>query len=335
MDVSPPASISPLIDGFGRAISYLRLSVTDRCDLRCVYCMAEHQTFLPKREVLSLEELSALARAFIKRGVKKIRITGGEPLVRKGVLRLFEDLGGELGRGLDELTLTTNATQLEAFAPQLKSAGVRRVNVSLDTLDPAAFKRLTRGGDVARTLAGISAAQASGLKVKINTVALARDNADDLPDLIAWAHGQGMDLTLIEVMPLGEIGADRRAQFLPLTAVREALEGRWTLSPLTERTGGPARYWRVSETGGKLGLITPLTENFCAGCNRVRVTCTGKLFMCLGHESVVDLRAPLREGGEAVLNAALNRAMALKPEAHDFDASGAAATQRPMAMTGG
>jgi cyclic pyranopterin phosphate synthase len=328
----------PLIDPFGRRITYLRLSVTDRCDLRCVYCMAEDQDFLPKSQVLSLEELADVARAFVRRGVRKIRLTGGEPLVRKNIMSLVDALGRELeAGGLDELTLTTNATQMARFADDLAAAGVRRVNVSLDTRDPAAYAELTRGGDLAKALAGIDAAQAAGIRVKLNAVALAGTNEDELEDLIAWAHGSDMDVTLIEVMPLGEIGANRPDQFLSLAAVREKLERRWSLTDLDETTGGPARYVRVAETGGKLGFITPLTQNFCAGCNRVRVTCTGELFMCLGRMGSVDLRAPLRDGGPAALDAALEAAIAKKPEAHDFRIGRGIAPEvtRPMSTTGG
>ncbi len=335
---SPRAAVRPLIDPFGRRITYLRLSVTDRCDLRCVYCMAEDQDFLPKSQILSMEELADVARAFIRRGVRKVRLTGGEPLVRKNVMSLIETLGRDVGGGaLDELTLTTNATQLVRFADDLAAAGVRRINVSLDTRDPAAFAALTRGGDVAKTLAGIDAARAAGLKVKINAVALAGTNEHELPDLIAWAHGLDMDVTLIEVMPLGEIGADRLDQFLSLAAVRESLERRWTLADLEETSGGPARYVRVAETGGRLGFITPLTQNFCAGCNRVRVTCTGELYMCLGRMGSVDLRAPLRDGGPEALDAALDAAIANKPEAHDFRIRRGLAPEvtRPMSTTGG
>lgn len=334
-----PLPASPLIDSFGRQIRYLRLSVTDRCDLRCVYCMKAQPEFLPKADLLTLEELEQVAGAFIDRGITKIRITGGEPLVRRDVVTLIERLGRRLGRdgGLDELTLTTNATQLPRFADRLAAAGLRRINVSLDTLDPDRFSRLTRGGKLTDTLAGIEAAAAAGLKVKINAVAMQGENEDELPDLIAWAHGQGHDITLIEVMPVGDVGADRADQFLPLSAVRDRLVQRWTLTPLAETTGGPARYHRIAETGGKLGLITPLTGNFCAGCNRVRLTCTGQLHACLGQDGAVDLRHALREGGLEGLNSAINQAVADKPEAHDFDVSPGAkpSVARHMAITGG
>ena len=340
---STAAGQRPLIDHFGRHITYLRLSVTDRCDLRCVYCMKARPDFLPKSELLTLEELTQLSDAFIRRGVTKIRVTGGEPLVRRDVMTLIENLGARLGTagpgatGLEEICLTTNATQLPRFARDLVAAGVKRINVSLDTLDEATFARLTRGGRIADTLAGIDAADAAGLKIKINTVALKDDNEHSLRELIAWAHGRGFDLTLIEIMPLGEVDAARSDQFLSLAQVKADLEQGWTLTPLTDNTGGPARYHRVEETGGRLGLITPLTENFCAGCNRVRLTCTGQLYMCLGRNGRLDLRAALREGGLDAVDALLDEAMALKPQAHDFDVSAGAeaAVGRTMAHTGG
>ena len=328
----------PLIDHFGRHITYLRLSVTDRCDLRCVYCMKARPDFLPKSELLTLEELTRLADAFIRRGVTKIRVTGGEPLVRRDVMTLIENLGARIGTtGLEEVCLTSNATQLPRFAGDLARAGVKRVNISLDTLDPELFARLTRGGKVADTLAGIDAADAAGLKVKINTVALKDDNEHQLRELIAWAHGRGFDLTLIEVMPLGEVEAVRSGQFLSLEQVRADLAKHWTLTPLTDTTGGPARYHRVEETGGRLGLITPLTTNFCASCNRVRLTCTGQLYMCLGRNGRLDLRAALREGGMEAVDSLLDEAMALKPQAHAFDVSVGATAEvgRSMAETGG
>ena len=326
-----------LVDGFGRAVTYLRLSVTDRCDLRCVYCMPERMTFLPKAEVLTLEELERLAGAFISLGVRKIRITGGEPLVRKGVMGLLEALSRRLGGGLDELALSTNATKLAETADELSRFGVRRVNVSMDTLDPLTFRRLTRGGDLARVQAGIYAALAAGLAVKINVVALDRDNAKELPDLIGWAHARGCDLTLIEAMPMGEVEADRTDQFISLATVRQELDSFWTLTDLPLSTGGPARYVRVAETGGRLGFITPLSHNFCEGCNRVRVTCTGTMHTCLGQEDAVDLRAVLRGGDEADLIAAIRAGVRDKPKGHDFQiARGSApAVGRVMAMTGG
>ena len=329
----------PLIDGFSRQITYVRMSVTDRCDLRCSYCMPERMQFLPKSEVLSLEELHRLALAFIERGVRKIRLTGGEPLVRRDLMTLVQRLGREIGHGLDELTLTTNGTQLAQHATALADAGVRRINVSLDTLDPGLFARLTRRDALAQVLGGIDAADRAGLKIKINAVALKGLNEDELPSLIGWAHGRGHDVTLIEVMPLGEVEEDRFDHYLPLTEVREQLAQRWTLSESGHKTGGPARYVDVAETGGRLGFITPLTNNFCAGCNRVRVTATGQIYMCLGQNDRVDLRAAMRgDDSEAALDAALDRAIRRKPERHDFriDAPGAApALSRHMSMTGG
>jgi len=328
-----------MIDPFGRPISYLRVSVTDRCDFRCVYCMSEHMTFLPKAEVLTLEELERVASAFIAKGVERIRITGGEPLVRRNVMSLFERLGARLGRGLRELTLTTNGSQLARFAPALREAGVRRVNVSLDTRDAAKFRSITRWGELAKVLAGIDAAQEAGLAVKINMVALRDVNEDEIAGMLEWAHGRGMDMTLIETMPLGEIDGDRVAQYLPLSLVRARLAERYTLEESDHRTGGPARYVRVAETGGRLGFITPLTHNFCESCNRVRLTCTGTLFMCLGQSDDADLRTPLRaSGGDALLNAAIDAAIARKPKGHDFviDRRHARpALARHMSLTGG
>ncbi len=331
----------PLIDRFGRQITYLRLSVTDRCDLRCTYCMAEHMSFLPRRDLLTLEELDTVARAFIARGVRKIRITGGEPLVRKGIMTLFEALGEQIGNGLDELTLTTNATRLANHAEDLFRAGVRRVNVSLDSIDPERFREITRRGDLAQVMDGIEAAAAAGLQVKINTVALKHQNGDEIPVMVEWAHARGHEMTLIEVMPLGDTSEDRFDQYLPLTMVRDRLEARWTLSDLPDRDalGGPSRYVRVEETGGRLGFITPLTNNFCAGCNRMRVTCTGRIYMCLGQDDHVDLREALRgRAPQAGLDAALNRALGAKPERHDFriETPGEGpALPRHMSVTGG
>lgn len=330
----------PLTDSFGRDVTYLRLSVTDRCDLRCTYCMAENMIFLPRKELLSLEELDTLCTAFIDRGVRKIRLTGGEPLVRRGLMGLIEDVSRHKRSGaLDEITLTTNGTQLSKFADDLKRAGVERINVSLDTLNAEKFAKLTRRAALEQVLAGIDAALSAGLKVKINAVALKGVNDTEVAELMLWAHGKGMALTLIEVMPLGDIEGDRVDQYVPLSSVRDDLEARFTLTPMTLRTGGPARYMRVTETGGVLGMITPLTNNFCAGCNRVRVTCTGQIFMCLGHEDSVDLRAALRSDDPIVnLNAALDRAMIGKPERHAFEISkrGARpATTRHMSVTGG
>ena len=331
---------APLVDRFGRTITYLRVSVTDRCDFRCVYCMAEDMTFLPKKDVLSLEELDRLCSAFVARGVRKLRLTGGEPLVRKNVLSLVRSLGRHLKSGdLDELTLTTNGSQLARFAGELADAGVRRINVSIDTLDPVKFKAITRWGDLDKVLEGIAAAQAAGLHVKINAVALKGVNEDEFDDLIRWTHGAGMELTLIETMPLGEVGADRTDQYLPLSQVRARLERHWTLTDLPDTTGGPARYVRIAETGGRLGFITPLTHNFCESCNRVRVTCTGMLFMCLGQDDAADLRAPLRASeGDALLHAAIDEAIGRKPKGHDFIIDRQhqrPAVSRHMSMTGG
>ena len=330
---------APLIDGFDRQISYLRLSVTDRCDLRCTYCMPERMTFLPRAEVLTLEELYDLARGFMDRGITKIRLTGGEPLVRRDMMKLVERLGQHVGGELEELTLTTNGTRLADHAVGLASAGVKRVNVSLDTLDPDTFARLTRRAALPQVLAGIDAAQKAGLRVKLNTVALKRINDREIPQLIAWAHGRGCDITLIETMPLGEVDEDRVDHYLPIPVVQDVLEARWTLSPSDYATGGPARYFDIAETGGRLGLITPLTNNFCAGCNRVRVTATGQLYPCLGGGERVDLRAALRseDPGTNLANA-LNEAMRIKPERHHFEITKAGAEPaqpRHMSMTGG
>ncbi|MCW1403918.1 GTP 3',8-cyclase MoaA [Novosphingobium sp. MW5] len=329
----------PLLDQFARRITYLRLSVTDRCDLRCAYCMPERMTFLPKADVLSLEELHRMALGFIDRGITKIRLTGGEPLVRRDMIQLVRALGRKLGDGLDELTLTTNGTQLPQHAEALFEAGVRRINVSLDTLDRASFKRLARRDMLPQVLEGIDAALAAGLKVKLNTVALKGINEGEIPALMEFAHGKGMDLTLIEVMPLGEVEEDRVDHYLPLSAVRDELDRHFTLTPSDHRTGGPARYFDVAETGGRLGLITPLTGNFCEGCNRIRVTATGQLYPCLGGGEMVDLRAALRsDDPDAAVSDALDTAMRIKPERHHFeiDQRGAApALARHMSMTGG
>ena len=325
-----------LVDGFGRAVTYLRVSVTDRCDLRCTYCMAEHMTFLPKAEVLTLEELDAIASTFVALGVRKLRLTGGEPLMRKGFMSLVERLTRHLSSGaLDELTLTTNGTRLAEFAADLAANGVRRVNVSMDSLRPDVFRRLTRGGDVARVIAGIDAAQTAGLAVKINVVALADDNAADIPALIQWAHARGCDITLIETMPMGEVEADRTDQFLSLKEVRRELSSFWTLTDLAFATGGPSRYVRVEETGGRLGFITPLSHNFCELCNRVRLTCTGTLHTCLGREDASDLRGVIRQGGD--LTAAIRAAIGGKPEGHDFmiQRGAAPSVSRHMSTTGG
>ena len=328
-----------LVDQFNRRITYLRLSVTDRCDLRCGYCMPEKQSFLPRAEVLSLEELHRMALGFIGRGITKIRLTGGEPLVRRDMIELVRALGRKLGDGLEELTLTTNATRLADFADDLRSAGVRRVNISLDSLDRETFARITRRDSLPQVLEGIAAAKAAGLAVKLNTVALKGVNEAEIPDLVTWAHGQGLDLTLIEVMPLGEVEQDRFDHYLPLSAVRDSLEQRWTLTPNEHRTGGPARYVTVAETGGRLGFITPLTQNFCEGCNRIRVTATGQLFACLGGNEQVDLRAAMRSADpEQALSEGLDLAMRMKPERHHFaidQAGQAPALARHMSMTGG
>jgi cyclic pyranopterin phosphate synthase len=339
MDV-PQTLAAPLVDPFARAITYLRVSVTDRCDFRCVYCMSEHMTFLPKRDLLTLEELDRLCFAFIRLGVRKLRLTGGEPLVRRDLMTLIRSLGRHIDSGaLEELTLTTNGSQLAKHAADLYAAGVRRINVSLDTLDEANFKAVTRWGDLRQVLNGIDVALAAGLKLKINTVALRGVNEDEIGRIAEWAHGKGMDLSLIETMPLGEIDGDRTDQYLPLSLVRARLAQRWTLTDIPYRTGGPARYVSVAETGGRIGFITPLTHNFCESCNRVRVTCTGTLFMCLGQEDAADLRAPLRASAEdELLVDAVRRAIARKPKGHDFviDRKKAKpALSRHMSTTGG
>jgi cyclic pyranopterin phosphate synthase len=330
----------PMVDPFGRSISYLRVSVTDRCDFRCVYCMAEDMTFLPKRDLLTLEELDRLCSTFIAKGVKKLRLTGGEPLVRRDIMTLFRSLSRHLEGGrLEELTLTTNGSQLARHAAELKACGVRRINVSLDTLDPAKFRALTRWGDFGKVMQGIDAAQDAGIAVKINAVALKGQTEDEAETLIRWAHGRGMDLTFIEVMPLGDVSGHRIDQYLPLSVLRAQLLERFTLEDIPYRTGGPARYVRVAETGGRLGFITPLTHNFCESCNRVRVTCTGTLYMCLGQEDAADLRAPLRASeGNELLEAAIDAAIRRKPKGHDFVID--RRTQQPavgrhMSVTGG
>ena len=331
---------SQLVDPFGRHVTYLRVSVTDRCDFRCVYCMAEDMTFLPKRDLLSLEELDRVCSAFIDKGVRKIRLTGGEPLVRKGIMALVESLSRHLRLGaLAELTLTTNGSQLAKYASALHAHGVRRINVSVDTLDHAKFKTITRWGDLAKVKDGIAAAQAAGLAIKINAVALKGVNDAEIPEMIRWAHGEGMDLTLIETMPLGDIDGDRTDQYLPLSVVRASLAGQFTLEDIPYKTGGPARYVRVKETGGRLGFITPLTHNFCESCNRVRLTCTGTLYMCLGQEDAADLRTPLRASeGNALLDAAIEEAISRKPKGHDFIIDRRhqrPALARHMSVTGG
>ena len=340
--VSPPlpALSRPMIDPFGRTISYLRVSVTDRCDLRCFYCMAEDMTFLPKADLLTLEELDRLCSAFIARGVTKLRLTGGEPLVRRNVMSLVRSLSRHLASGaLRELTMTTNGTQLARFASELADCGIRRINVSLDTLDAAKFRAITRWGELDKVLAGIEAARAAGLAVKINTVALKNLNEDEIPSLIEWAHGSGMALTLIEVMPMGEIGAGRIDQYVPLSLVRARLSKQFTLTDLHESTGGPARYVRVGETGGTLGFITPMTHNFCESCNRVRITCTGTIHTCLGQEDASDLRKPLRASpDDEPLSQAIDRAIGTKPKGHDFIIDrrhNRPSVSRHMSVTGG
>jgi len=329
-----------MIDPFGRHVTYLRVSVTDRCDFRCVYCMPEHMTFLPKADVLSLEELDRLCSAFIAKGVNKLRLTGGEPLVRRDVMKLFRSLGRHIGTGaLNELTVTTNGSQLARFASELVDCGVKRINVSVDTLDADKFRTITRWGDLTRVIAGIDAAQAAGLKIKINVVALRDVNEHEIPKLVEWAHGRGMDITLIETMPMGEVDADRTEQYLPLSLVRANLAQHYTLDSTDEHTGGPARYVRVAETGGRLGFITPLSHNFCESCNRVRLTCTGTLYMCLGQEDAADLRAPLRASPDnALVEAAIDEAITRKPKGHDFIIDrrhNRPAVSRQMSMTGG
>ncbi|WBO21057.1 GTP 3',8-cyclase MoaA [Sphingomonas abietis] len=337
MTIAPPVS-APLSDAFGRRIDYVRLSVTDRCDLRCRYCMSEAMSFLPRQAILSLEELAELAGAFVARGVKRIRLTGGEPLVRRGIDDLARAIGRHLGHGLDELTLTTNATRLADHAAALADAGVRRINVSLDSRDPDRFRHITRTGDVAEVLAGIAAGKAAGLAIKINMVALKGVNEDEIAPMLRWCGEQGFDLTLIETMPLGVVEEDRTDRYLPLDAVRRDLERDFTLIPDIHRTGGPARYAKVSQTGGRIGFITPLTHNFCDGCNRLRVTVEGRLTMCLGHDDHVDLKQALREGGRDALDAAIDTALRLKPERHHFRIAGrgaAPAVTRHMSVTGG
>jgi cyclic pyranopterin phosphate synthase len=329
-----------MIDPFGRTVSYLRVSVTDRCDLRCQYCMAEQMTFLPKRELLTLEELERVCRAFVAKGVRKLRITGGEPLVRKDVMTLFRGLGRMLdGAGLEELTLTSNGTILDRHAAGLADCGVRRINISLDTLDPDRFRAITRRGDFDAVMKGIAAARAAGLKVKINTVAMKGFNEDEIDRLVAWCGERGFDLCFIETMPMGEIGPDRLDQYMPVSTVRDRLAETWTLTETGFRTGGPARYMDVAETGQRVGFITPMTHNFCESCNRVRLTCTGTLYMCLGQEDAADLRAPLRAhpDDDGPLLDAIDAAIARKPKGHDFviDRDSRPAVSRHMSVTGG
>ena len=329
-----------LVDPFGRHVSYLRVSVTDRCDFRCVYCMSEHMTFLPKKDLLTLEELDRLCTAFVDKGVKKLRITGGEPLVRRNIMQLFRDLSRHLASGaLEELTLTTNGSQLAKYASELADCGVRRINVSIDTLKPDKFKQITRWGDLDKVLTGMQAAHEAGLQIKINAVALKGVNDDEIEDLLKYAHANGYDLTLIETMPLGDIEGDRTDQYLPLSKVRADLAERYTLEDIPYKTGGPARYVKIKETGGRLGFITPMTHNFCESCNRVRLTCTGTLYMCLGQDDAADLREPLRASKDpALIGAAIDEAISRKPEGHDFiidRLSNKPSVARHMSVTGG
>jgi len=332
--------LSKMIDPFGRHVSYLRVSVTDRCDFRCHYCMSEDMTFLPKQDVLSLEELDRLCSAFVRKGVRKLRITGGEPLVRRNIMSLFRNLGRHLKTGeLDELTLTTNGSQLARFADELVDCGVKRINVSVDTLDPDKFQQITRWGKLDKVLDGILAAKTAGLQIKINAVALKDFNEREFDNMIAWCGEHEFDLTLIETMPMGDIGGDRVDQYLPLSTVRQRLEENWTLTDIPYRSGGPARYLEIAETGQKLGLITPLTHNFCESCNRVRLTCTGTLYMCLGQDDAADLRGPLRASeADEVLEAAVDEAIGRKPKGHDFvieRGRSGPAVSRHMSVTGG
>ena len=336
MDAAVEVKPKSMVDGFGRKIDYVRISVTDRCNLRCRYCMAEHMQFLPKRDILTLEEIVELGDIFIARGVRRIRLTGGEPLVRRGVRELFKALGRRIADGLEEVTLTTNGVLLAQFAGLLAGSGVRRVNVSLDSLRPARFSHITRGGDLGSVRRGITAAREAGLKVKINMVALAGLNDDEFGDMLLWCDGEGLDLTLIETMPLGEVEEDRTCHYLPLNDVRRRLEEQFTLIPSLRRTGGPARYYDVSGLTAQLGMITPLSDNFCAGCNRIRVAATGTVFGCLGHDQKVELRDALRSGGAAQVDVLLERLLAGKPRRHDFHIAAAQpAVLRHMSVTGG
>ena len=328
-----------LIDPFGREINYLRVSVTDRCDFRCTYCMSEDMQFLPKKDVLSLEEIEEICKSFMKLGPRKIRLTGGEPLVRKGIMQVINNLGKEVGKGLDELTITTNGSQLETKAEELFKAGVRRINVSLDHLDPIKFKEITRWGDLDKVKAGLKVAKEIGLKIKINTVAISEFNEYHLADILNWCGEENFDMTIIEVMPMGDIGKDKRyGQYLPLSKVRAELEKTFTLTDIPERTSGPARYVSVKETGRNLGFITPLTHNFCESCNRVRLTCTGTLYMCLGQDDNADLKTVLREQGPDALENAIRHAIGRKPKGHDFEISRQSSNvsvNRHMSLTGG
>ena len=334
------AGLAPMIDPFGRMVSYLRVSVTDRCDFRCTYCMAEHMTFLPKKDLLTLEEMERLCYAFIDKGVRKIRLTGGEPLVRHNIMHLVRALGRKIGLGgLDELTLTTNGSQLARYAEALADNGIRRINVSVDTLDPEKFREITRIGDLSKVLAGIEAAQKAGIRIKLNAVALKHFNEHEIPGIMRWAHGRGMDMTVIETMPMGEIDEDRTDRYLPLSEFRAQLERQFTLRDNSYRTGGPARYVTVEETGGRLGFITPMTHNFCESCNRVRLTCTGTLYMCLGQNDAADFRDLMRStDDDAVLSRAIDEAISRKPKGHDFIIDrehNRPAVSRHMSMTGG
>jgi cyclic pyranopterin phosphate synthase len=336
MDAVTAVKPGSMVDGFGRTISYVRISVTDRCNLRCRYCMAEHMRFLPRRDILTLEEIVDLADIFVSRGVRRVRLTGGEPLVRRGIDELFQALGRRIGSGLEEVTLTTNGVLLDRYAELLADNGVRRVNVSLDSLRPGRFTHITRGGDIARVLAGIRAARVAGLKIKINMVALAGLNDDEFEDMLLWCDGEGLDLTLIETMPLGEVEEDRTCHYLPLDSVRRRLEQRFMLNPTLSRTGGPARYYEVSGLAARLGMITPLSANFCAGCNRIRVAATGTVYGCLGHDQKVELRDALRSGGPDAVDELLDKLLAGKPKGHDFRIAAARpAVARHMSVTGG
>ena len=340
MNPSPPAAAAPLVDPFGRAISYVRVSVTDRCDFRCVYCMSEDMNFLAKREILSLEEMDRLCSAFVRLGTRKLRVTGGEPLVRRGVMTLLRALSRHLETGgLEELTLTTNGSQLARFAGELADCGVKRINVSLDTLDADKFRKVTRWGDFAQVMQGLDAADRAGLRVRLNAVALKGFNDEEAVGLVEWAHGRGYDMAFIEVMPLGEVEKQRFDQYLPLTELRERLQRRFALAPSPHATGGPARYFDVAETGGRIGFITPLTHNFCETCNRVRVTCAGTLYMCLGRDDAADLREPLRRSeSDEALESAIRAAIERKPKGHDFRIdrfAASASNARHMSVTGG
>ena len=340
LEMTTTQEVKPLIDPYGRAIEYLRVSVTDRCDFRCVYCMAENMTFLPKADLLSLEELETVCRRFMAVGTRKIRLTGGEPLVRRNIMHLIDNLGAEVGRGnLDEITVTTNGSQLHKMADDLYRAGMRRVNISIDTLDADKFKQITRWGDLNKVMDGIDAARSAGLAIKLNAVALKGFNDDELGDMVAWCGEMGVDMTIIEVMPMGDIGSENRVdQYLPVSLVRANLAKRFTLTDLDYRSGGPARYVEVKETGRKLGFITPLSHNFCESCNRVRLTCTGMLYMCLGQDDSADLSAALRQHGVEGLDAAIVEAIGRKPKGHDFIIDrrhSAPAVSRHMSVTGG